>query len=87
MATLTLTCDRTLATGLCFGEGPRWHNGQLWLSDMHAHQVIRVSPQGVLQPVIEVENQPSGLGWLPDGSLLVVSMLDRRVLRWDGAVL
>jgi len=87
MATLTLTCDRTLATGLCFGEGPRWHDGQLWLSDMHAHQVIRVSPQGALQPEIEVENQPSGLGWLPDGSLLVVSMLDRRVLRWDGAAL
>jgi hypothetical protein len=34
-----------------------------------------------------VENQPSALGWLPDGSLLVVSMKDHRVRRFaDGSV-
>jgi sugar lactone lactonase YvrE len=54
---------------------------------MHAHQVIQVSDKGEITPVIRVENQPSGLGWLPDGSLLVVSMLDRRLLRWDGKAL
>ncbi len=35
--------------------------------------------------MLEVEGQPSGLGWMPDGSLLVVSMRDRRILRWDGS--
>ena len=85
MTTMTLACERTLASGLCFAEGPRWHDGHLWCSDMHAHQVLRISEDGAMQPVFEVDNQPSGLGWLPDGSLLVVSMLDRRLLRWDGA--
>ena len=74
----------TLTTGLCFGEGPRWHDDQLWLSDMHAHQVLKVSYSGETTPVIEVENRPSGLGWLPNGDLLVVSMTDSRILRFDG---
>jgi sugar lactone lactonase YvrE len=75
----------TLVDGLCFGEGPRWRDGRLWLSDMHAQQVIAVDGDGHVQVVVEVPNLPSGLGWLPDGDLLIVSMRDRRVLRHDGA--
>lgn len=30
---------------------------------------------------MEVEGQPSGIGWMPDGSMLVVSMKERVVLR------
>jgi sugar lactone lactonase YvrE len=74
-----------LASGLCFGEGPRWHDGELWLSDMHAHEVIRVAADGGITRVTEVANRPSGLGWLPDGRLLIVSMTDRHLLRLDGA--
>lgn len=74
----------TLLDGLCFGEGPRWHEGRLWLSDMHAHQVLAVSEDGQVETIVEVPNWPSGLGWLPNGDLLVVSMTDRRVLRYDG---
>ena len=74
----------TLISGLCFGEGPRWHDGALWLSDMHAGQVLRVTGAGKAEPIVEVANDPSGLGWLPSGDLLVVSMTDRRVLRWNG---
>ncbi len=74
----------TLLDGLCFGEGPRWHEGRLWLSDMHAHQVLAVSENGEVETIVEVRNWPSGLGWLPNGDLLVVSMTDRRVLRYDG---
>lgn len=73
---------RTLATGLVFGEGPRWHDGKLWFSDMHAHQVKSVDLAGNVQSVVDVPNQPSGLGWSPDGSLLIVSMTDRRLLRY-----
>ncbi|NIP16170.1 MAG: gluconolactonase [Pseudomonadales bacterium] len=75
----------TLVDGLCFGEGPRWRDGRLWLSDMHAHQVITVDDAGNVGFIVEVPNRPSGLGWLPDGDLLIVSMRDRRVLRYDGA--
>lgn len=77
--------DRVLemvADGLCFGEGPRWHDGQLWFSDMHGHRVCRLGAGGV-ETVAEVPQQPSGLGWLPDGRLLVVSMVDRRLLRME----
>ncbi len=73
-----------LLDGLCFGEGPRWHEGRLWLSDMHAHLVLAVSGDGSTETIVEVPNWPSGLGWLPDGDLLVVSMTDRRLLRYDG---
>ncbi|HEX7035067.1 MAG TPA: SMP-30/gluconolactonase/LRE family protein [Pseudomonadales bacterium] len=76
-----------LLDGLCFGEGPRWHQGALWLSDMHAHQVLRIRPDGTAETVCEVPAWPSGLGWLPNGDLLVVSMTDRRLLRWDGSAL
>ncbi len=76
-----------LAEGLCFGEGPRWRDGALWVSDMHAHQVIKVSEQGTVTPVVEVTNRPSGLGWLPDGDLLIVSMTDQTLLRFDGKAL
>lgn len=69
--------------GIDFAEGPRWHDGALWYSDFYQHTVYRVSPDGDRDAVVRVEGQPSGLGWLPDGRLLVVSMLDRRVLRLE----
>jgi sugar lactone lactonase YvrE len=72
---------RVFLTGLQFGEGPRWHDGRLWFSDFYQHAVFAVSESGTLERIVEVPKQPSGLGWLPDGRLLVVSMLDRCVLR------
>jgi sugar lactone lactonase YvrE len=75
---------RVVAGGLAFGEGPRWHEGRLWLSDMHARRVVAVDERGRVEPIVEVPGRPSGLGWLPDGRLLVVSMEDRRLLRYDG---
>ena len=73
--------------GLHFGEGPRWHDDRLWLSDFHDHAVLAVDDDGRVERVVEVPGQPSGLGWLPDGRLLVVSMLDRRVLRVEDGTL
>jgi len=72
---------RVLTGGLYFGEGPRWHDGRLWLSDFYAHAVKSVSLAGDLRTEFEIDDQPSGLGWTPDGSLLVVSMTKRQVLR------
>ena len=73
-----------LVDGLCFAEGPRWHDGALWFSDMHAHKVLKMTPDGSTETIVEVPACPSGLGWLPDGDLLIVSMEDRRLLRFDG---
>lgn len=68
--------------GLVFPEGPRWHDDRLVFSDMHDLRVVSLDPSsGAATTVCEVPNQPSGLGWQPDGTMLVVSMTDRRVLR------
>lgn len=74
---------RVLLDGLRFPEGPRWHEDRFWFSDMHAGRVIAVGLDGHAETIVEVEAEPSGLGWLPDGRLLVVSMQDRRLLRLD----
>jgi sugar lactone lactonase YvrE len=71
----------TLLEGGAFFEGPRWHEGRWWVSDFYRHTVFTVDTAGNAEEVLTVENQPSGLGWMPDGSLLVVSMKDHRVLR------
>ena len=73
----------TLFEGLSFGEGPRWHDGRLWLSDFHTHRVLAIDGDGGAETIVEVPNRPSGLGWLPDGRLLVVSMTDRKLMRLD----
>ncbi len=72
-----------LIDGLAFAEAPRWHNGELWFSDFFLQQVLRVDAQGRMHAVAQVPNQPSGLGWLPDGRLLAVSMLNHQLLRLD----
>jgi sugar lactone lactonase YvrE len=74
---------KVLLDGLIFTEGPRWHDGKLFFSDMHAHKVMSVDLDGNAQTVAEVPTWPSGLGWLPDGRMLIVSMTDRKVLRQD----
>ena len=68
---------KTLTDGLLFPEGPRWHDGKLFFSDMHDRKVKTVDLSGRTSVVCEVPNRPSGLGWLPDGAMLVVSMMDR----------
>src|SRR5215470_19043282 len=72
---------KVLTGGIYFGEGPRWRNGRLWFSDFQAHAVKSVSLAGDLRTEFEIDDQPSGLGWMPDGSLLVVSMTKRQLLR------
>ena len=71
----------TLLDGLTFPEAPRWHDGRLWFSDFYTQRVVAVDPAGRAETMLEVPQRPSGLGWTPDGALLVVSMLDRRLLR------
>src|SRR4051794_39278552 len=70
-----------------FFEGPRWHDGTWWASDFYRHTVCRIATDGSTTVVGEVAGQPSGLGWLPDGTLLVASMKDHTLFRFaDGAL-
>ena len=78
----------TLVNGLCFGEGPRWHNGRLYFSDMHGNTVYAADTSGELETIVRLEDdEPSGLGWLPDGRMLIVSMRNRKLLVLDGSEL
>jgi len=70
-----------LVDGYSYFEGPRWHDGRLWVSDLYTQQVLAISPDRVTEKMADVPQQPSGLGWLPGGRLLVVSMRDRKLLR------
>jgi sugar lactone lactonase YvrE len=67
--------------GLTFGEAPRWHDGRLWYSDFYRHAIFSTHDGTDERLELMVPNQPSGLGWLPDGDLLFVSMTDQRVMR------
>jgi sugar lactone lactonase YvrE len=69
-----------LLDGLMFPEGPRWHQDQLWFTDQHAQQIKAVDINGNAQLIAELSDLPGGLGWLPDGRLLVVSMCNRQLL-------
>jgi sugar lactone lactonase YvrE len=69
--------------GASYLECPRWHDGALWVSDFYAHQVLATDGQGHTEVVAEVAGQPSGLGFLPDGRALIVSMRDRKLLVRD----
>ena len=73
-----------LANGFCFGEGPRWFEGLLWFSDMLGEAVHTADLRGSLTTLALPGHSPSGLGFRPDGSLLIVSTEDRQVLRYDG---
>lgn len=72
---------RVLLSGLRFPEGPRWHDGKLWISDMHDGRVLTLDGDGRDETILRLDDEPSGLGWLPDGRLLVVSMHERKLLR------
>jgi sugar lactone lactonase YvrE len=70
-----------LISGLYFGECPRWHEGRLWFSDFYDHRVCSVTSAGDQRTEVEFAGEPAGLGWLPDGRLLINSRLDRAVFR------
>jgi sugar lactone lactonase YvrE len=72
------------ADGFMFLEAPKWREGLLWVSDVFDHKVYALSADGRRRRVVDVPNRPSGLGFLSDGSLIIVSAKDRKLLRLDG---
>jgi sugar lactone lactonase YvrE len=75
-----------LLDGGTFFEGPRWHEGRWWVSDFYTGggRIVAVSPEGAIERELPLE-QPSGLGWLPGGDLLAVSMSTHTIWRLDGS--
>ena len=77
MAKYTL---ETLADDFVFLEGPRWHGKQLWLSDMQGNTVYTLSEAGKRSAVATFPHKPSGINFLPDGRVVIVSMADRKLM-------
>ncbi|ANE81205.1 gluconolactonase [Mycobacterium adipatum] len=73
-----------LANGFCFGEGVRWFEGLVWFSDMLGEAVHTVTLQGEMSTLPLPGHAPSGLGFRPDGTLLIVSTERRQILAYDG---
>lgn len=72
---------KSLITGMSFTECPRWHDGRLYFSDFYTKRVYAVTLDGAVETIAEVPAQPSGIGFLPDGRILIVSMRDRKIMR------
>jgi sugar lactone lactonase YvrE len=70
-----------LVDGLAFPEGPRWQGERLWFSDFAHRTLYRIGLDGTQEVVAELDDTPSGLGFLPDGTAVVVSMQNRQLLR------
>ena len=81
------TTLKLLLENVYFSEGPRWHNNKFWFSDFYQHAVFSVDANGVQEKIVDIPNQPSGLGWLPNGDMLIVSMHDQKLMRFSDGVL
>ena len=77
----------TLMKGLTFGEGPRWHENKFYFSDFYSHKVYSLDLSGKHEVIVEIPNQPSGLGWTSDGTMLIVSMKDRKLMSFKDGLL
>ncbi len=77
----------TLVSGLSFTECPRWHNGRLWYSDFYTCAVYSVDNVGNNRVELQLDDQPAGLGWMPNGDLRVVSQIKKKLLGYDGATI
>ncbi len=64
-----------------FLEGPRWHDGKLWVSDMFGETVYTITPDGKKEVFAKFPQKPSGINFLPDGSVVIVSMGDRKLMK------
>ena len=72
---------RSLISGLSFAECPRWRDGRLYVSDYFNHRVLAISMDGETETIAQLHGRPAGLGFLPDGRLLMTSMCERCVMR------
>jgi len=80
---MTDTGQRKLLDGIKFAESPRWHEGRLWFSDVHDYAVKCVDIDGVVERIAEVPGRPAGIGFLPDGRMLLATALDKKLVTVD----
>jgi sugar lactone lactonase YvrE len=86
MSALSQAGIEVIADGLCMPESPRWH-GELWFADFYDLRVRRIDASGHLHTVVEMPQEPGGLGFTADGSVLILSRRDRRLMKLAGGTL
>ncbi|HWF23502.1 MAG TPA: SMP-30/gluconolactonase/LRE family protein [Acidimicrobiales bacterium] len=74
-----MNTTEVVVDGLAFPECPRWRPDGLWFSDQHGGQIFRIRPGGEAEVMAQIPGGPSGLGWTPDGTLLAVSMHEKKL--------
>jgi sugar lactone lactonase YvrE len=74
-----------VVAGLAFPESPRWHQGRLWFTDQFSGRIMTLTLDGLVDTVATLPDHAGGLGWLPDGTTLVVGMTERRLHRLGAA--
>ena len=74
----------TLIDGLAWPESPRWQDGYLWFSDVHNFRLMKIRPGEPAHVVAHIPGRPAGLGFMPDGRLLIATALDKK-LWWVSA--
>src|SRR4051794_40674779 len=74
---------KKIAEGFAFLEGARWWRGRLYASDFYLRRVVAIDARGEVEVICETPDQPSGLGFLPNGDMIISSMMDRRLLRFS----
>ena len=74
----------TLISGLSFTECPRWHNNRLWFSDFYTNTVFSIDSAGNSRTELQLDDNPGGLGWAPNGDLRVISQVKKQLLGYDG---
>ena len=67
-------------------EGPRWHSGRLWFVDCMNRTLLSLGSAGEREQHAKIEDDtPCGLGILPDGKLVVLTMFCKRLITYaDG---
>jgi sugar lactone lactonase YvrE len=84
---MTTRNAQVLVGGFTFLEGPRWRNGELWMAEIGTGDVVIVTPEGRRRTVVHVPGTASGLGFLPNGTPIVVSIRERRLMRINGSTI
>lgn len=80
---MTLRC---VLDGGRYYEGPRWHAGRLWFVDCMERTLLSLPLSGECEQHAKLDDDtPCGLGVLPDGTLIVLTMFRKHLLAYrDG---
>jgi sugar lactone lactonase YvrE len=84
---MTSSNPTTIHDGGRYFEGPRWHAGRLWFVDCMERTLLSLAPSGACEQHAKFDDTPCGLGVLPDGRLIVLTMFKKRLLTYSNGAL